>query len=93
MVGIDRDGNKADPSHPYDVNPAGYVIHSAVLNVRSDIFSVIHHHSLPGIAVAGLKEGLLPVSQHALQFYNRDRLPRLRRVSRRRTTTSARAWP
>lgn len=71
LVRIDRDGNKVDPDHPYDVNPAGYVIHSAVLNVRSDITCVIHHHSLAGIAVAGLKEGLLPVSQHALQFYDR----------------------
>ncbi|MEK9945577.1 MAG: class II aldolase/adducin family protein [Alphaproteobacteria bacterium] len=71
LVRIDRDGNKADPDHPYDVNPAGYVIHAAVLNVRSDITCVIHHHSIPGIAIAGLKEGLLPVSQHALQFYNR----------------------
>ncbi|MDA0367397.1 MAG: class II aldolase/adducin family protein [Proteobacteria bacterium] len=71
LVRIDRDGNKTDPDHPYDVNPAGYVIHSAVLNVRSDIMCVIHHHSLAGIAVAGLKEGLLPVSQHALQFYDR----------------------
>lgn len=71
LVRIDRDGNKVDPGHPYDVNPAGFVIHSAVLNVRSDITCVIHHHSLAGIAVAGLKEGLLPVSQHALQFYDR----------------------
>ena len=44
LVRIDRDGNKTDPDHPYDVNQAGYVIHAAVLNVRSDITCVIHHH-------------------------------------------------
>jgi len=71
LVRIDRDGNKVDSDHPYDVNPAGYVIHAAVLNVRADIAAVVHHHSKAGIAIAGLKDGLLPVSQHALQFYNR----------------------
>ncbi|MSO64644.1 MAG: class II aldolase/adducin family protein [Alphaproteobacteria bacterium] len=71
LVRIDRAGNKMDPDNPYDVNPAGYVIHSAVLDARADVRCVIHHHSPAGVAVSALAEGVLPVSQHSLQFYNR----------------------
>ena len=54
-----------------NVNPAGAVIHSAILEVRKDINCVLHHHTDAGIAVSSQKDGLLPMSQHALAFYNR----------------------
>ncbi len=70
LVKLDGDGNKVDDGS-YDVNPAGYIIHSAVLDARPDVNCVIHTHTMAAIAVSALKEGLLPLSQHSMQFYNR----------------------
>lgn len=65
LVKIDLAGNKVMHS-PHEVNPAGFVIHSAIHAARSDAHCVLHLHSLAGIAVSARKEGLLPISQHAL---------------------------
>src|SRR5262249_31911440 len=46
-------------------------IHSAVHMARHDAACVIHTHTRAGMAVASLKEGLLPLNQMALQFYGR----------------------
>lgn len=54
-----------------DVNPAGYVIHSAIHGARHDVGCVMHTHTTAGVAVACQAQGLLPISQFALQFYNR----------------------
>ncbi|MBM3503565.1 MAG: class II aldolase/adducin family protein [Alphaproteobacteria bacterium] len=70
MIKIDLDGNLVDPDSG-KVNPAGAIIHSAVLAARSDSNCVLHHHTDAGIAVSSQEDGLLPMSQHALQFYNR----------------------
>lgn len=70
LVKIDVDGNKVDDS-PARVNPAGFTIHSAVHRARHDAACVIHTHTRAGMAVSTLKEGLLPLSQIALQFYGR----------------------
>lgn len=70
LVKIDVDGNKVGDS-PYRVNPAGFTIHSAVHMSRHDAACVIHTHTRAGMAVASLKEGLLPLNQIALQFYGR----------------------
>ena len=50
---------------------AGFVIHSAIHGGREDVDCVIHTHSKAGVAVAAMKEGLLPLSQHAQLFYGR----------------------
>jgi ribulose-5-phosphate 4-epimerase/fuculose-1-phosphate aldolase len=70
LVKIDVEGNKVGDS-PYRVNPAGFTIHSAVHMSRHDAACVIHTHTRAGMAVASLKEGLLPLNQIALQFYGR----------------------
>lgn len=70
LVKIDVDGNKIDLS-PYPVNPAGFTIHSAVYMSRPDAHWVMHTHTRAGVAVSSLEEGLLPLSQIALQFYGR----------------------
>ncbi len=54
-----------------DVNPAGTVIHTAVHAARPDVGCVMHTHTIAGVAVACQAHGLLPISQYALQFYNR----------------------
>jgi ribulose-5-phosphate 4-epimerase/fuculose-1-phosphate aldolase len=64
LVKIDLDGNKVLESD-YDINPAGFVIHSAVHAAREDALCVLHVHSVNGVAVSAQKEGLLPISQHA----------------------------
>jgi len=53
------------------VNPAGFVIHSAIHAAREDALCVLHTHSKAGCAVAALDEGLLPVNQISLEFYDR----------------------
>jgi ribulose-5-phosphate 4-epimerase/fuculose-1-phosphate aldolase len=50
---------------PYPVNPAGFVIHSAIHAVREDAGCVMHTHTKAGVAVSAQKRGLLPISQQA----------------------------
>lgn len=72
LVKIDYDGNiVADYDQGKMVNVAGFVIHSALHAARSDVHCVIHTHTVDGIAVSAQKNGLLPLSQHALKFYNK----------------------
>lgn len=70
LVEVDREGNVVGDSE-WSVNWAGFVIHSAILEARPDVNCVLHTHTRAGVAVSCLKEGVLPISQHALQFYNR----------------------
>ena len=49
----------------YPVNPAGFVIHSAIHAARDDVVCVLHTHTPSGVAVAAQKDGLLPISQQA----------------------------
>lgn len=51
------------------INPAGAVIHSAIHQSRKDVGCVIHLHTVNGVAVSSVKEGLLPISQHALHLF------------------------
>src|ERR1700755_3158017 len=65
LVKIDLEG-KVLQETPYFINPAGFTIHSAVHAARDDAHYVMHLHSDQGVAVSAQKEGLLPLSQHAL---------------------------
>lgn len=69
LVKVDLDGELVEPSE-YTVNPAGFVIHSAIHGAREDARCVLHTHTQAGCAVAAQKHGLLPLSQMALDFYN-----------------------
>lgn len=51
------------------VNQAGFLIHAAIHQARPELNCVIHIHTVDGIAVASHVDGLLPISQHALKFY------------------------
>jgi ribulose-5-phosphate 4-epimerase/fuculose-1-phosphate aldolase len=70
LVKIDLQGNIIEDT-PYEINPAGYVIHSAVHAARPDIQCVIHTHSHAGTVVSALPEGLVPIAQGGFMFYNR----------------------
>ena len=70
LVKIDLDGNVVDPDpQSKPVNAAGFTIHSAIHMSREDAMCVVHTHTSAGIAVSAQKQGLLPISQHALKFY------------------------
>ena len=69
---IDLDGNIIHaPDGEYGINQAGYVIHSAVHAARHDVECVIHTHTRAGGAVSAMACGLLPLTQHAMRFYER----------------------
>jgi ribulose-5-phosphate 4-epimerase/fuculose-1-phosphate aldolase len=65
LVRVDSQGRKLDES-PFDINPAGFVIHSAVHGARHDAGCVLHVHSLNGIAVSAQQGGVLPLSQQSI---------------------------
>ena len=64
LVKVDMQCNKLIDS-PYPVNPAGFVIHSAVHEVRDDVQCVLHTHTRAGVAVSAQKNGVLPISQQS----------------------------
>ncbi len=51
------------------INPAGAVIHGATHAARPDVSCVLHLHTVNGVAVSSVKDGLLPISQHALHLF------------------------
>src|SRR6516225_9718033 len=55
LIKVDLDGNLVDEPDA-PMHKAGFVIHT---------------HSKAGVAVAAMKDGLLPLSQHAQLFYGR----------------------
>ena len=73
LIKVDIDGNvlwspKFPPGLGYALNPAGFVIHSAIHRAKPAVQCIIHTHSLAGMAVASLKSGLLPMTQTAMRF-------------------------
>jgi ribulose-5-phosphate 4-epimerase/fuculose-1-phosphate aldolase len=64
LVKVDQDCNKVIES-PFPVNPAGFVIHSAVHEAREDVQCVLHTHTRAGVAVSAQKGGVLPISQQS----------------------------
>ncbi len=65
LVKVDLDGEKVSDS-PFEINPAGFTIHSAVHAARSDAHCVMHLHTMQGVAVSCQKAGLLALSQQSL---------------------------
>ncbi|HSB10437.1 MAG TPA: class II aldolase/adducin family protein [Blastocatellia bacterium] len=65
LVKVGLDGKKVMESS-YDINPAGFTIHSAVHAAREDALCVMHLHTRHGVAVSAQKQGLLPISQQSL---------------------------
>ncbi len=65
LVKVDLAG-KIVMETPYEINPAGFVIHSAVHAAREDAHCVMHTHTDYGVAVSAQKAGLLPISQQSL---------------------------
>ncbi len=65
LLKVDHDGTVLSDSN-HTPNPAGLTIHSAVLGARPDVACAIHTHTQASVGVATQKDGLLPITQHAL---------------------------
>ena len=70
LLKIDIEGNLLQESE-YEVNIPGFVIHSAVHKARHDVACVLHTHTVAGIAIATIEEGLQPWFQKATRFHGR----------------------
>lgn len=68
LVRVDMDGNVISPPG-HRMNKAAFTIHSAVLGGRPDAQCVIHLHTRDGAAVSAIEDGLLPLTQTALNIY------------------------
>jgi ribulose-5-phosphate 4-epimerase/fuculose-1-phosphate aldolase len=70
LVVVDAEGEPAQPTN-WPVNPAGFVIHSAVHRGREDAVCVMHTHTLAGMAIAAQQGGLLPLNQMMMEISGR----------------------
>lgn len=70
LVIVDAEGEPLQPT-TWPVNPAGFVIHSAVHMGRADAKCVLHTHTLEGMVVAAQTEGLLPIHQSITELHGR----------------------
>ena len=64
LVKVDEQCHKVIDS-PFPVNPAGFVIHSAVHAARPDAACVLHTHTRAGVGVSAQAGGILPISQQS----------------------------
>ena len=69
LVKLRLDGEMADFSQ--NVNPAGFTIHTSILNARPECNYTLHIHTRAGGAISATKTGILPICQDTMRFYNR----------------------
>jgi ribulose-5-phosphate 4-epimerase/fuculose-1-phosphate aldolase len=70
LVKIDLEGRKVEPS-PWPVDPAGFIVPSAVHRARSDAHCVMHTHTTAGQVVSCQAEGLLALSFNSMFYAGR----------------------
>lgn len=68
LVKVDEQGAILSPTD-YHINPAGFVIHSAIHMAKPELACALHTHTPSGTAVATAKAGLKPLTQHAMAIY------------------------
>ena len=71
LVKVQVDGTIKSHAPTGIVNPAGYVIHSAIMAGRPDVNCAIHLHTVPGVAVSAQKDGLKFYCQESMRFYGK----------------------
>lgn len=69
LLRVGLDGEILEGSE-YQYNRTGYIVHGAIYQKRTDIQAIFHIHTPEIVAVSALKEGLQPLSQWALHFYD-----------------------
>lgn len=70
LVKIDLEGRPVGRAQ-YPVNPAGFVIHSAIHAAREDAHCVMHTHTTNGLAVACKERGLAHDNFYGAQLWGR----------------------
>lgn len=55
----------------YQYNKTGYITHGNIYRARQDISAIFHLHTPSTVAVSSMRQGLMPISQWALHFYDR----------------------
>jgi ribulose-5-phosphate 4-epimerase/fuculose-1-phosphate aldolase len=70
LVKVDVQGRVIDGSGA-PVNPSGFAIHGAVHAARPEAVCVIHLHTMWGVALAMLPDGLQATSQFAMRLHGR----------------------
>jgi len=68
FIKLDLAGNILLNPTAYDINKAGYVVHSCIHAARHEIDCVIHTHTIAGMAVSAMECGLLPIAQTSMRF-------------------------
>lgn len=71
LVTVSHEGVVIDDPVGHGINQAGFTIHSAVHSARPDVACVLHTHTVAGVAVSCLEEGLLSLNQWAMEFHGR----------------------
>ncbi|WP_322012300.1 class II aldolase/adducin family protein [Paraburkholderia sp. J12] len=69
LVKIDLDGRILSPGD-YPINPAGFVIHSAIHANVDDAHCVMHTHTTAGLAVACMEGGLSYTNFYSAQLHD-----------------------
>lgn len=69
LLKVDFAGNILE-GYEENYNRTGYMIHAEVYRARADLNALFHLHTVAGVAVSTLENGLLPLSQFALHFYD-----------------------
>ena len=62
-----NDMDKATKEEKYNIT--GYIIHGSIYAARQDLNAIIHLHTHEIVAVSSIKEGLMPINQWAMHFY------------------------
>ena len=70
LVKIDINGKIVEPSE-YPVNPAGFIIHSAIHNAREDAHCVMHTHTVAGMSVAALDKPIKNIDFSGMTFVDK----------------------
>lgn len=71
MVKCDVQGNIISDPTGLGISKGGFCIHSAIHTGAPNAVCVMHAHTEATLAVSNYREGLLPLSQHALRFYGK----------------------
>ncbi len=71
LIKLNYEGEICKENKHFITNPTGVLVHSGIYKKRNDINAIIHLHTNFSIAVSAMKFGLLPISQHALHFYEK----------------------
>jgi hypothetical protein len=65
LVLVSKDGEVKEGGNMHSINPAGYIIHSAVHEARPDVIAAVHCHSVPSKAFSAIGSKLEPINQDA----------------------------